>query len=203
MQMIRRFLFGVLVCLVQVSAQGETEPSVIQISPEALEDYEFEIEESPFKVSSPSVGQRFIFDRSRRNIKDLLARHIGTTQLLLDETDLKRFQILVDRKAIRSGDVETWQALGVVFGDVLVEQHGLHWVMYEDELGASKALRWQESDNFVFPVTVFSKRVQFNETIDVLAIYEKIASDIDAFKVAAAKPRMPERRATQMFGIDS
>jgi hypothetical protein len=50
---------------------------------------------------------------------------------------------------------------------------------------------------------VFSKRVQFNETIDVLAIYEKIASDIDAFKVAAARPRMPERRATQMFGIDS
>ena len=200
--MIRRFLLGVLICFSMVEARGETEPSVIQISPEELESYEFEVEETPFKVSSPSVGQRFVMDRSRRTIKDLLARYIGTTQLLSNETDLNRFQVLIDRKAIRSGDVETWQALGVVFGDVLVAQHGLHWVMFEDELGASKALRWQESDNFVFPVTMFSKRVQFNEAIDVMAIFKRISADVEAFKADAAKPRMPERRATQMFGVD-
>ena len=55
--------------------------------------------------------------------------------------------MLIDRRAIRKADVETWQALGVVFGDVLVV-HGLKWVMYEDELGASKALQWRDTAKF-------------------------------------------------------
>ena len=91
-----------------------SEPSVIQITPEELENYEFEIEETPFEVSSPSIGQRYIFDRSRRTVRDLLARTIGSTRLTEDESDLGRLQVLIDRRAIRKADVETWQALGVV-----------------------------------------------------------------------------------------
>ena len=102
-----------------------SEPSVIQITPEELENYEFEIEETPFEVSSPSIGQRFILDRSRRTVSDLLARTVGSTRLTEDESDLGRLQVLIDRRVIRNADVETWQALGVVFGDLLVTVHGL------------------------------------------------------------------------------
>ena len=77
-----------------------------------------------------------------------------------------RLQVLIDRRAIRKADVETWQALGVVFGDVLVGVHGLK-VMYEDELGASKALQWRDTANFVFPVT---KRSGFLMSEDVAAL---------------------------------
>ena len=174
----------------------------MQITPEELENYEFEIEETPFEVSSPSIGQRYIFDRSRRTVRDLLARTIGSTRLTEDESDLGRLQVLIDRRVIRKADVETWQALGVVFGDVLVGAHGLKWVMYEDELGASKALQWRDTANFVFPVTVFSKRVQFNESIDVASIYANISADIEAFKEAANRPRMPARQQTEQFEIE-
>ena len=153
-------------------------------------------------MSSPSIGQRYIFDRSRRTVRDLLARTIGSTRLTEDESDLSRLQVLIDRRAIRIVDVETWQALGVVFGDVLVGVHGLKWVMYEDELGASKALQWRDTANFVFPVTVFSKRVQFNESIDVASIYANISADIEAFKEAANRPRMPARQETEQFEIE-
>ena len=179
-----------------------SEPSVIQITPEELENYEFEIEETPFEVYSPSIGQRYIFDRSRRTVRDLLARTVGSTRLTEDESDLGRLQVLIDRRVIRNADVETWQALGVVFGDLLVTVHGLKWVMYEDELGASKALQWRDTTNFVFPVTVFSKRVQFNESIDVRSVFEKISADIEAFKQEANRPQMPARRQTEQFEME-
>jgi hypothetical protein len=74
------------------------------------------------------------------------------------------------------------QALGVVFGDLLVKEFGLQWVSYEDELGASKALRWRTTDNFIFPVTVFSKRVQFGERIKVAEIYSALEAEVVRFK---------------------
>ena len=62
-------------------------------------------------------------------------------------------------------------AVGIVFGDILVNEFGLHWVSYEDDIGTSKALRWRETENYVFPVTLFSKRVGFNEKIDVVSVF--------------------------------
>ena len=202
MEIIRRIALMVVMGSWASVVWAASEPSVIQITPEELENYEFEIEETPFEVSPPSIGQRYIFDRSRRTVRDLLARTIGSTRLTEDESDLGRLQVLIDRRAIRKADVETWQALGVVFGDVLVGAHGLKWVMYEDELGASKALQWRDTANFVFPVTVFSKRVQFNESIDVASIYANISADIEAFKEAANRPRMPARQQTEQFEIE-
>lgn len=203
MEIIRRFaLMVVLMGSWAPIIWAASEPSVIQITPEELENYEFEIEETPFEVSSPSIGQRFIIDRSRRTVRDLLARTVGSTRLTEDESDLGRLQVLIDRRVIRNADVETWQALGVVFGDLLVTVHGLKWVMYEDELGVSKALQWRDTANFVFPVTVFSKRVQFNESIDVRSIFDKISADIEAFKQEANRPQMPARQQTEQFEME-
>ncbi len=98
------------------------------------------------------------------------------------KSDLAYFQALVDQRVLRPEQTEEWQALGVVFGDLLVNEFGLRWVSYEDELGASKALRWRKTDNFVFPVTVFSKRVQFGEKIDVTEIYNTLEAEIVRFK---------------------
>ncbi|MCO4830753.1 MAG: DUF3806 domain-containing protein, partial [Gammaproteobacteria bacterium] len=115
----------------------------------------------------------------------------GVSRLKGKAADLDHFQALIQRKAIRFDDVTTWQALGVVFGDYIAEQHGLTWVVYEDELGVSKALRWQDTDNFVFPVTVFSKRIQFKETPEPRAIYADLSDVIKGFKALEARPQLP------------
>ena len=81
--------------------------------------------------------------------------------------DLSILQNIVEKKLIRQEDVRGWQGLGIVFGDVLAAEFDLHWVSYADDVGTSKALRWRKTENYVFPVTMFSKRKQFNEKIDV------------------------------------
>ncbi len=111
-----------------------------------------------------------------------MTRRLGIVTIKQGLGDLKKIQQVVDRKIIRNEDVEQWQALGVVFGDVLAAELNLKWVSYQDELGLSKALRWKETENYVFPVTMLSKRVQYKEKIDVLALFEQIKLDIVAFE---------------------
>ena len=106
----------------------------------------------------------------------------GIVNVRQSVNDLRTIQQLVDRKIIQRHEVGEWQALGILFGDILVNEYGLHWVSYRDRLGTSKALRWKKTENYVFPVTMFSRRVQFKEKIDVAAMFEKIGEEVIAFK---------------------
>ena len=152
---------------------------------EDLDNYEFEAKESSSPVptvGSLSIGQRYVLERRRGEISDLVARWLGIIRLQGDRRDLETLQHLVDRKLIKRDAVQVWQALGVVFGDMLVKEFDLHWVSYEDDLGISKALRFEDTENYVFPVTLFSKRVQFNEPIKLSTIFEELTVKIEKFK---------------------
>jgi len=182
----------VIIALAWVSNAMAAEESVfIELTPEELAAYQFDQSETPFAVSALNLGQRAILERQRRQIKDLMQRYFGSDRLRGDDTDLVRFQQLVDQGRIRRDDVSTWQALGIAFGDLLIARYGLEWVIYEDEYGVSKALRWQKTDNFIFPVTLFSKRVQFNEAIDVAQIYTRLSNTITEFKTSRGPLKLP------------
>ncbi len=148
---------------------------------EELESYEFDVEDTPATVKELSLGQRYSLNTQRKEIIDLIARRLGILKLKGDESDLKVLQNLVDRKAIRRDDVRGLQGLGIVFGDVLVNEFGLDWVSYEDDIGISKALRWKKTENYVFPVTMFSKRVQFKEDINMRGVFDEIGAEIERF----------------------
>jgi len=148
---------------------------------EELERYEFDVEDTPATVKELSLGQRYSLNTQRKEIIDLIARRLGILKLKGDESDLKVLQNLVDRKAIRRDDVRGLQGLGIVFGDVLVNEFGLDWVSYEDDIGISKALRWKKTENYVFPVTMFSKRVQFKEDINIRGVFDEIGAEIERF----------------------
>lgn len=180
-----------LLTSVDMFAAEDSPSGLPELTPEELERYEFDIEETPATVTDLSLGQRYVLSTQRREINDLIAQRLGILSLKGDTTDLEVLQDLVDRGAIRDNDVREWQGLGIVFGDILVNEFGLHWVSYEDDLGTSKALRWRDTENFVFPVTLFSKRRQFNEKVDVLAVYDKIAADIERFKAYEAGRARP------------
>lgn len=166
-------------------AAGEDSPSGLpELTPEQLESYQFERDpDEPEAVVEPlSKGQAFILKTQRQETLDLIARDLGIMHFEADLSDLATLQRIYDRKILRKDQIREWQGVGILFGDILVERFsGLHWVSYEDELGASKALQWRDTRNFVFPITVFSKRVQFGEAIDVRAIYDAIAADIERF----------------------
>jgi len=165
------------------------ESGLRELTSEELERYEFDVEEVPATVKELSLGQRYSLDTQRRETMDLIARRLGVLNLKGDKSDLKVLQNLVDRKAIGRDDVRGLQSLGIVFGDVLVSEYGLSWVSYEDDVGTSKALRWKKTENYVFPVTLFSKRVQFKESINMTDIFEKIRVEVDGSIVyEAARP---------------
>lgn len=184
------FFILCLPCLLTAGQSAEAE--VLTLTPEELANYTFEIEqEDPAVVTALNVGQQYILSSQRQLVMDLLARRLGILSLSQSETDLKALQSLVDQKAIAKSDIRSWQAIGVIFGDILVKQHRLKWVFYEDEDGSSKALQWKETANFVFPITLFSRRVQFKQDIVMTDLYEELSGVIDRFKAYEQRLRLP------------
>jgi|TARA_B110000240_G_C13459971_1_gene436230 hypothetical protein len=182
--MVMRY-FILLVLTATVFADGDPVQSLTE---EELQNYQFSHapEISIATVKELNVGQQFTLDRKRRELKNLLYRHLGIRKLAGNRDDLKIIQQVIDKKILARDEVLEWQSLGVVFGDILVEEFGLSWVSYEDKLGVSKALRWRSTENYVFPVTMFSKRNRFKEQLDVNAIYDKLHGEINAFKLLPA-----------------
>ncbi len=76
--------------------------------------------------------------------------------------------------------------MGVIMGDLLAADLGLHWVIYEDRLGRSRALRYKETDNFLFPITMISRRREVDNRSSVSEIYRKA---VDA--ISPAIPKLP------------
>ena len=177
-----------MVCLVLCLSDGAwaeegSGAPIPLLTEEQLTNYPFSIplDETPPKVEELSVGEQFVLDSQRGDIEDLVARKLGVLYLKGSREDLSVLQRLVDGGYISSSRTNDWQSLGVVFGDILAEELDLRWVMYEDDLGESRALQFRKTQSFVFPVTMFSKRVQFGQTIDIPAIFAKIQKDVEGF----------------------
>ena len=166
------------------------------ITPDELENYQFQQEplEDNHVVNELGIGQRYILDTWRKEALNLIARHIGLRSLQGNAADLEVIQQIIDRDILREDQIREWQYLGVVFGDILVTEFDLTWVSYEDDLGVNKALRWRNTENFVFPVTLFSKRIRFNEKPDAREIYDKLATEINRFKLLPSLPVAPAGR---------
>lgn len=129
--------------------------------------------------------------REQRNLVDELARrHVGTPLSAgrsLD--DLRVLQELLDQEILDPDQTFELQALGVALGDVLAEQYGLEWVVVNDDVGRSRALRYGEGEDVIFPVTMISKRVEADVRFRVLELYEKSARSLDEFSRRASGGR--------------
>jgi hypothetical protein len=177
--------------LIKEEGQQEVKEK-ITMTPEELTNYPFEIEVDPFSVKDLTQGQIQILNAQRRVAKDLFARKLGILSIRGNKQDLRLFQQLVSRRILRDDQIEEWQAIGVLFGDVLANEFNMTWVRFEDVRGVNKALRWRKTDNFFFPVTMLSKRVRFGEQIDFEQIYSKLEAEVDGFKKYDLKLQMPQ-----------
>ena len=85
-------------------------------------------------------------------------------------------------RLVRADEVEKLQAMGMLLGDVLAAQLDMHWVIYEDALGRSRALRYRETDNYLFPVTMISRRRAAGNDRPVQEIYDKAVDLIEPIR---------------------
>lgn len=119
-------------------------------------------------------------ERQQERVAELVMRHLDQ-KLARDKSDLKLLQLLLDKGVVARDDSGTLQAMGVVMGEVLKQEHGLLWTVYIDRLGRSRALEVPGAREFLFPITMISRRYEAGGEIDVAALYaraEEILAEI-------------------------
>jgi hypothetical protein len=139
----------------------------------------------------PRIGELSYLDRQfmaqqRALLEDLVRRNFGRGFNRVRDNDLDLLQMLLDRQLVRPDQTRELQAMGVVMGDLLASELALKWVVYEDHLGRSRALRDGDSDIYLFPITMISRRREVDNRTPVVDIYRK-AADI----ITDSRPPLP------------
>ena len=122
-------------------------------------------------------------EQQRSSLDDLARIHLGSQFSGNKDRDLALLQTLLDRKVVRADQKKELQAMGVIMGDLLAQELHLHWVIYEDSVGRSRALRYRETDNYLFPMTMISRRREAGNLSSVSDIYQRA--------VELIKPQLP------------
>jgi len=97
----------------------------------------------------------------------MVADQYGTASLTRSKSDLPVLQRLIDAKVFTKSQTYELQCLGVVFGDVLINELPLRWAMVTDEYGTDPTLRFKKTTVQINALTMISKRVERGEHVDV------------------------------------
>jgi hypothetical protein len=124
------------------------------------------------------IGELTDLDRrylaqQRADLEDLARTELGAFFTGNPANDIPVMQRLLDEGIVTADDRRRLQAMGVVLGDLLAEDLDMHWVIYEDQVGRSRALRYRQSDNYLFPATMVSRRREAGDLTPVQEIYDR------------------------------
>jgi len=139
-----------------------------------------------FRISKLTNVDREFMAQQRTLLQDLAASNLGRQFKGQRDRDLDLLQRLLDKRVVRPEQTRELQAMGLIMGDLLAKELDMHWVIYEDRVGRSRALRYKESDDFLFPMTMISRRREAGNQTGVTDIYQK-AYDI----IEQRKPALP------------
>ena len=89
---------------------------------------------------------------------------------------LGTLRALLEAEVFQPDQTYELQSMGIVFGDVFVQDMGFSWVMVEDEYGRDPAIKYQETSIILFPLTMISKRIERGEQVDVFDLYNRVAA---------------------------
>ena len=136
-----------------------------------------------WSVDEVEVGELSYLDQQymagqRARLNELASRHVGTQFRGATEHDLRLLQRLLDDEVVTSDQTLELQAMGIVLGDLLAQELAMHWVVYQDKLGRSRALRYRTTDHYLFPVTMISRRWEGGAYTPVADIYRKAVDTI-------------------------
>lgn len=130
-------------------------------------DSEIDYELDPISATNNS------FMQSQRSSIDEIARGELASPLRKTEADLRTIQQILDKRLIDKNDQLKLQALGVVLGDIWVNELGMVWKMYIDEKGRSRAVCSPTVNHCLFPITRFSYLIELGVKPDAEKIYRE------------------------------
>jgi Domain of unknown function (DUF3806) len=138
------------------------------------------------QISELSALDMHYMEEQRNTVNELAGRNFGGRISGETTQDLRLLQRLLDQNLVRNDQTQQLQAMGIVLGDLLAQDLDMHWVVYQDKLGRSRALRYRQSDDYLFPATMISRRREADNRKSVEDIYRK-AYDI----INARRPKRP------------
>tara|TARA_R110000850_G_scaffold186205_1_gene312144 strand:+ start:252 stop:758 length:507 start_codon:yes stop_codon:yes gene_type:complete len=141
--------------------------------------------EQPVRISEPTKLDLQFMAQQRQLLQDLAAINLGRQFSGDRDRDLDLLQTLLDQQLVRSDQVRELQAMGVIMGDLLAADLDMHWVIYEDREGRSRALRYRDGDNYLFPITMIARRREVGNQTPIVDIYQKAYDIIDASRPPA------------------
>lgn len=101
----------------------------------------------------------------RNWVNDLLAGFGSDFRLTQSREDIPTLHSLLDGGPYTSDASAELAVFGTVYGDVLAQEIGLHWVVITDDIGSDYALQFQDKKVFVFPRSMLLKRVERGERV--------------------------------------
>ena len=110
------------------------------------------------EAGEPRIGELSALDRQymaqqRDLIEDITLRRLGRDFSGDRERDLALLQDMLDKRLVDASQTRELQAMGMILGEHLADALDMHWVIYEDALGRSRALQYADTDNYLFPFT--------------------------------------------------
>lgn len=146
----------------------------------------FATAEKPPTIDKLSVIDTEFMASQRASIDDVARRNFGSGFNGNKEHDIALLQRILDERLVTPSQTQELQAMGIILGDLLAKELGMHWVVYHDRLGRSKALRYRDTQEYLFPMTMISRRREVDNLEPVADIYQR-AYDI----INTRKPPLP------------
>ena len=116
-------------------------------------------------------SDKYYLSLAIERINEKAQRYFGTSLKNKKNYDLKLLQQIFDLEYKRKYNKKTWQDMGVVLGELLIQNNHVNWVIYTDSLGKSRALQIKSSFNFLFPITMISRRAEAGIKVNIIDLY--------------------------------
>ena len=96
--------------------------------------------------------------------------------------DVASIQKVIDSGKFGPTQRNAWEAFGVAFGSILVnEMDGMDWVTVIDGRKEVAALRFEDSNIMVYPMDVVWTLVKDGQTVDLKKVYARIKSEVEQY----------------------
>ena len=124
-----------------------------------------------FKTEAPSEMDRRFMETQIDALEEIARIKLGRQFNGTRDNDLIVMQRLLDQGLVKADETARLQGMGMILGEILRKEKGLYWTIYIDKLGRSRALEIPGKREFVFPVTMISRRVEAGVDVNVRQVY--------------------------------
>jgi hypothetical protein len=133
-------------------------------------------DEFTFRELSDDDQQYFV--SLREFIANIVQARYGAAGLTSTQADLAPLQRLLDDRVFSPSQVDEFEALGLVFGDVLAHDLGMRWVVVSGPYGTYPVLRYQNTGIQISALSMIAKRVQDGTEVQLSYLFGQLVPQI-------------------------